>query len=195
MQSGAALLTLAFLYPDLADERTSVESLWQMAGCLGLATGGLCGPESMANIQYSVHIFSPVGAAVGHFEMATDTGVCCSIRRVTWAPNGRYLMIGDSEGSVRILESDSWSPITVLQPSPITCWREDPPTILPGTVGPRITQCRFGHQRKADVQSQLDIRQSSEVRLSGYNLTPRVLRFSVVTTMCCKCTILIVNHL
>jgi hypothetical protein len=86
--------------------------------------------------QYSLYVFSPVGVQLGHYESDSDT--LGGIERVTWSQDG-LLAIGDSEGCVRLLESESWSPIATLRVRDSTAWRES--TTATTRSGPRFTHC------------------------------------------------------
>lgn len=74
----------------------------------------LCKPRlglTFAHLQYAVHVYSPVGKKVGSFQRPASV---LGVKELAWSPNGRYLALGGYDGIVRVLESESWQPISVV---------------------------------------------------------------------------------
>ncbi|WVQ96935.1 hypothetical protein IAU59_004044 [Kwoniella sp. CBS 9459] len=101
-------------------------------------------------LSYSIHIYSPIGPHLTHFSAdsptftpAEDPGL--GIRTVSWAPGGRFLALGGWDGKVRILESEGWRCVGVIQcgsravEKDVTIWRE-PADWLRDTRGRGIIQ-------------------------------------------------------
>ncbi|WWC88231.1 uncharacterized protein L201_003136 [Kwoniella dendrophila CBS 6074] len=101
----------------------------------------LCGRYIAAwdsSLSYSMYIHSPIGPLLTHFTHNSPTFSPISstedpglgIRTVTWAPGGRWLAIGGWDGKVRIIESEGWRCIAVLNwgnritEKDITVWKE-----------------------------------------------------------------------
>lgn len=57
-------------------------------------------------------IYSAVGTKVGSFQRSASV---LGIKHVAWSPNGRHLALGGYDGVVRVLESESWQPISVVK--------------------------------------------------------------------------------
>lgn len=62
--------------------------------------------------QYSVLVYSAVGTKVGTFQRQASV---LGVKHLSWSPNGRFLAVGGYDGAVRILESESWQPISVVR--------------------------------------------------------------------------------
>jgi len=67
------------------------------------------------------------GHTLASFRPEPDPGF--GVRKVAWHPNGLFLAVGGWDDKIYILDSLSWSPVTVLElssriPSGVTLWRE-----------------------------------------------------------------------
>ncbi|WVF71024.1 hypothetical protein IAT40_005820 [Kwoniella sp. CBS 6097] len=101
-------------------------------------------------LSYSIHIHSPIGPRLSHFSSSSPTFTPAEdpglgIRTVSWAPGGRFLALGGWDGRVRILESEGWRCVGMIQWSgkaverDATVWRE-PSDWLRDTRGRGIIQ-------------------------------------------------------
>ncbi|WVR05544.1 hypothetical protein IAU60_002563 [Kwoniella sp. DSM 27419] len=104
-------------------------------------------------LSYSVYVHSPLGPLLTHFSPASPTFSPSSssedpglgVRTAAWAPGGRWLALGGYDGRVRIIESEGWRCIAVLQwgsrivERDVTVWRE-PSDWIKDTRGRGIVQ-------------------------------------------------------
>ncbi|WRT66023.1 uncharacterized protein IL334_002974 [Kwoniella shivajii] len=104
-------------------------------------------------LSYSIHIHSPLGPLLTHLSNSSPTFSPNSttedpglgIRTVAWAPRGKWIALGGWDGKVRIIESEGWRCIAVMNwgnrtsDREATIWRE-PNDWLADTRGRGIVQ-------------------------------------------------------
>ncbi|TFK36832.1 WD repeat-containing protein 8 [Crucibulum laeve] len=114
-------------------------------------------------IEYKLHVLTLAGEMLATFSPYSDPAF--GVRNVAWHPAGTFLAIAGWDDKIHILDTLSWSPVTVFElssrmPSGVSVWRE-PSKWLETTEGRGF----LSYERLRGIQS-INVTRSDQTKAS-----------------------------